>query len=279
MARKALLLIGSRRLQSLLPGTPVWCWLSQLPLRGRLRIFSMMKAAGCILSEGHPSARARLLWSLGSVWGGGGRGGFTQTWRATGNALEAIARAHSGTLLALDELGELDAREAGSTAYLLVNGQGKARATRDAEVRARSEWRIMLLSSGEIGLGDKIAETGKRAKAGQLIRLVDVPADAGKGYGLFEDTKGHSPAEFSKVIKAAALRAMARQAQLSRPYLADDPETALPAPPRTALQRSRRSFLEGIGEAGGQAFRVAHQLCPDCGGWRTRHGCSLPSLG
>jgi putative DNA primase/helicase len=44
--------------------------------------------------------KSTALVVAGSVWGGGGRAGFTQTWRATGNALEAIARAHSGTRLA-----------------------------------------------------------------------------------------------------------------------------------------------------------------------------------
>jgi len=195
----------------------------------------------------------------GSVWGGGGRGGFTQTWRATGNALEAIARAHSGTILILDELGELDAKEAGATAYLLVNGQGKGRATRDAEVKVRSEWRIMLLSSGEIGLGDKIAETGKRAKAGQLIRLVDIPADAGKGLGLFEDAKGYGPADFSKVVKAASQRFYGTAGPAFVSYLADDIDAVLEAT-RHRISEVQKSLLEGIGETSGQAYRVAHRF-------------------
>lgn len=217
------------------------------------------EGGGVHLVGGSSLGKSTALVVAGSVWGGGGRGGFAQTWRATGNALEAIARAHSGTLLALDELGELDAREAGATAYLLVNGQGKARATRDAEVRTRSEWRIMLLSSGEIGLGDKIAETGKRAKAGQLIRLVDVPADAGKGLGLFDDTKGQDPAEFSKLIKAAALRAYGAAGQAFVEYLADDPEAAATAA-RQRISDAQRDLLEGIGETSGQAYRVAHRF-------------------
>ncbi|MER2266712.1 DUF927 domain-containing protein, partial [Methylobacterium oxalidis] len=131
---------------------------------------------------------------------------FTQTWRATGNGLESVARSHSGTLLVLDELGELDAREAGSTAYLLTNGVSKIRATRDADTRPRAEWRVMLLSAGEVGLADKIAEGGRKAKAGQLVRLVDVPADAQAGLGLFEETKGQEPAQFARSIKDAALR-------------------------------------------------------------------------
>lgn len=217
------------------------------------------EGGGVHLVGGSSLGKSTALVVAGSVWGGGGRGGFTQTWRATGNALEAIARAHSGTLLALDELGELDAKEAGSTAYLLVNGQGKARATRDAEVRARSEWRIMLLSSGEIGLGDKIAETGKRAKAGQLIRLVDVPADAGKGYGLFEDTKGHGPANFSKLIKSAALDCYGTAGPAFAAILADDPETVA-STTKDRIAEIQKKLLDGAGESGGQAFRVAHRF-------------------
>jgi putative DNA primase/helicase len=217
------------------------------------------EGGGVHLVGGSSLGKSTALVVAGSVWGGGGRGGFTQTWRATGNALEAIARAHSGTLLALDELGELDAREAGSTAYLLVNGQGKARGTRDGEVRVRSEWRIMLLSSGEIGLGDKIAETGKRAKAGQLIRLVDVPAEAGKGCGLFEDTKGHSPANFSKLIKSAALDCYGTAGPAFAAILADDPETVLTTT-RDRIAEIQKKLLDGAGESGGQAFRVAHRF-------------------
>ncbi|WP_262299707.1 DUF927 domain-containing protein [Microvirga sesbaniae] len=217
------------------------------------------EGGGVHLVGGSSLGKSTALVIAGSVWGGGGRGGFTQTWRATGNALEAIARAHSGTLLALDELGELDAREAGSTAYLLVNGQGKARGTRDGDARVRSEWRVMLLSSGEIGLGDKIAETGKRAKAGQLIRLVDVPADAGKGFGLFENTKGYGPAQFSKVIKSAALEFYGTAGQAFVKKLAENPGAVLDKA-RDRIAEIQKKLLDGAGETGGQLFRVAHRF-------------------
>ena len=44
----------------------------------------------------------------------------------------------------------------------------------------------MILSSGEVSLSDKMAETGERAKAGQAVRLIDLPADV---EGLFESTE------------------------------------------------------------------------------------------
>jgi uncharacterized protein (DUF927 family) len=127
----------------------------------------------------------------GSVWGGGGLRGYIGTWRATANGLEAVAAAHCDALLCLDELSEVEAREAGAVAYMLANGTGKARARRDGGARSPAEWRALFLSSGEIGLADKVREDGKRkATAGQAVRVVDVPADAGAGLGLLEELHG-----------------------------------------------------------------------------------------
>lgn len=50
---------------------------------------------------------------------------FVKTWRATGNAIESIARTHNCLPLPLDELAEVDAREIGTTVYMLMNGKPK----------------------------------------------------------------------------------------------------------------------------------------------------------
>ena len=105
----------------------------------------------------------------GSVWGGGGLNGYIRTWRATDNALEGTAVAHCDTLLCLDEMAEVDSRTAFRTAYMLPNGQGKARAGRSGDVRPSAEWRVLFVSTGEIGLANKIAEDGRRATAGQEV--------------------------------------------------------------------------------------------------------------
>ena len=107
--------------------------------------------------------KTTMLQAAGSIWGGGGRTGFSHTWRGTENGLESIARAHSGTTLVLDEMGEADGKTIGSTTYMLMNGAGKARNTRAAELRVQPTWRIMLISSGELGLADKIRESGLKS--------------------------------------------------------------------------------------------------------------------
>ncbi len=141
----------------------------------------------------------------GSVCGGGGRLGYCRTWRSTANGLEAVAELHNDSLLVLDELSELDAREAGDTAYMLANGAGKARMSRTSVLKRSASWCLLVLSNGEISLADHIAAAGKRARAGHLVRLIDIPADAGAGLGIFEDLHEAADADsFARHLSAAA---------------------------------------------------------------------------
>lgn len=129
---------------------------------------------------------------------------YLHRWRATTNGLEALTSLRSDTLLVLDELAQVDPKEAGEIAYMLANGSGKARAGKTGSVRPRYDWRILFLSAGEVGLAQHMRDAGKKAKPGQEVRLVDVPADAGKGYGLFETLHGfESSADLSKALTQA----------------------------------------------------------------------------
>jgi uncharacterized protein (DUF927 family) len=148
-----------------------------------------------------------VLRAAGSVWGGGGINGYLRPWRATSNGLESIAEAHCDTLLCLDEMGQVEAREAGEIAYMLANGSGKGRARRDGSARRAAQWRLLFLSSGEVSLADKMAEIGRRPRAGQEVRLVDIPADAGVGFGVFEESHGAtSPGAFAEALHEATNR-------------------------------------------------------------------------
>ena len=135
-----------------------------------------------------------------SVWGSPR---FLHSWRATANGLEGVAAASNSTLLALDELAEISGREAGAAAYMLANGTGKARANRKGAARAAARWRVMVLSSGEITLADKMAEAGARPAAGQEVRLLDVAAD-GRAHGAFDTLNGvRDGAAFADHLRAA----------------------------------------------------------------------------
>ncbi|TCK44104.1 uncharacterized protein (DUF927 family) [Paraburkholderia sp. BL8N3] len=129
------------------------------------------------------TGKTTALYVASSVYGGAS---YLQRWRATANGLEALAALHNDALLVLDELAQVDPREAGEIAYMLANGSGKARAARTGTARPRQSWRLLFLSAGEIGLAQHMRDGGKKVKAGQEVRLVDLSADAGAGEGLFE---------------------------------------------------------------------------------------------
>lgn len=139
----------------------------------------------------------------GSVWGSPR---VVRSWRSTDNALESIAAAHSDGLLVLDEIGMCDPRIIGETIYMLGNGTGKARSNdRGTGGRPVQEWRLLFLSTGEKTLSQHMAEAGKELKAGMEVRMLALPADAGKGLGTFEQLHGlPDGAAFSDTLTARA---------------------------------------------------------------------------
>jgi putative DNA primase/helicase len=132
------------------------------------------------------TGKTTLLQAAGSVWG---PPSLVRPWRATANALEASAALATDALLCLDEIGAVDARDAGPAIYALFNGEGKGRARIDGNLRKSKSWRIAALSSGEIPIAAKMVEGGKRATAGQSVRMLDIQADAGRGFGCFDQRR------------------------------------------------------------------------------------------
>lgn len=161
-----------------------------------------MESGGFHYRGDSSSGKTTALKLAASVYGGAS---YLQRWRATDNALEAIAAQHSDCLLILDELAQIDPKTAGECAYMLANEQGKARATRAGTPRTRQAWRLLFLSAGELGLADHMAEGQKRTRTGQEVRMADIPADAGMGLGAFEELHGHAGgAAFAKHITGQA---------------------------------------------------------------------------
>jgi Domain of unknown function (DUF927)/Bifunctional DNA primase/polymerase, N-terminal len=108
-------------------------------------------------------------------------------WRTTTNGLESIACAHNHMLLPLDEIGQAEPREVGAIAYMLANGQGKTRMTKNLTNRKPKTWQLLFLSSGELGMGAYMAQSGIALKGGQEVRLPDIPAvPSGSPFGVFE---------------------------------------------------------------------------------------------
>jgi uncharacterized protein (DUF927 family) len=134
--------------------------------------------------------KTTCLRAAASVYGDPGV--WMQSWRMTANGLESIATQHSETLLCLDELRELAPREAVPVAYMLAHGRAKARQRAEGGLRRQPHWRVFFLSTGELSLSDLAAQAGDKAAGGTDVRLLDIPADAGAGHGVWEALHGNA---------------------------------------------------------------------------------------
>lgn len=141
--------------------------------------------------------KTTILRVAASAWGGKD---YLLTWRATTNGLEGIALNHNDTLLCLDELGQSDPDKVGEAIYMLANGTRKARLDSQGFSKPIAKWHTLFLSSGEINLASHLLQAGKRSRAGQEVRILDIPVDTDK-YGAFENLHGHLTGDsFSKVL-------------------------------------------------------------------------------
>ncbi|KHK58184.1 hypothetical protein PI86_11020 [Burkholderia sp. A9] len=217
--------------------------------------YSGQESGGLNLVGESSSGKTTALRAACSVFGGKE---YMQRWRATANGLEGLASLHNDTLLVLDELAQVDAREAGEIAYMLANGSGKARAGRSGTARARQTWKLLFLSAGEIGLSQHLQSVGKKTKAGQEVRLVEIPADAGAGFGLFEELHGMTGgAELSTAINDAAIRCYGTAAVAFLEALCKDRDEI-----GGWLTEEIRRFVDGNlpADSSGQAHRVCQRF-------------------
>jgi putative DNA primase/helicase len=130
--------------------------------------------------------KSTALHIAASIWG------MTElsSFRSTDNAAESLCKNSNDGLILMDELAQGKVEAIEQIAYLFGNGKGKARANRKGEAKVVSDFKILGISSGEIGLPAKLAEKGKSVTAGMDVRFIDVDADMGKGFGVFDNLHG-----------------------------------------------------------------------------------------
>ena len=164
-----------------------------------LRYFSEINTTIFHLVGRSSIGKTTALKVAASVWGHPKR--YIKQWRATGNAQEGIAEKHNDSLLILDEIGQANDKDIQQTVYMIGNEKGKSRMTVDAALRKIKSWRLLCLSSGEIGISEKIEAAGERVHGGVLVRCIDIEAQSSKGIGIFEDLRGFSNGnEFSTAL-------------------------------------------------------------------------------
>lgn len=177
---------------------------------GPLLRLAGMDGGGFHLRGGSSLGKTKCAAAAASVFGS-----EVHSWRATANGLEGTCTASNDGLLVLDELGQAEAQTAGETAYMIPNGRGKARMASGGALREPMTWRCLLLSTGEISLADLSREVGKSIRAGADLRIADIPADAGKGQGAFENIHD-SPGDTPKAKGAAFANRIEKSTEVQR---------------------------------------------------------------
>lgn len=125
-----------------------------------------------------------VLQIAASVWGNASDpaqlsdGTLIQRWNTTANALEGTALAFNDLLLPMDELGTSSIKNFGQAIYQLSGGTGKQAMNANRDIRKLRTWRTLIISSGEHAISHEVeATTGGQARAGQLIRFIDISVE------------------------------------------------------------------------------------------------------
>lgn len=117
------------------------------------------------------------------------------TWYGTALGLANEAAAHNDALMPLDEIGQgADPVEVYKSAYALFNGTGKLQGAKEGGNRDLKRWRTVAISTGEMDLETFIAGAGRKAKAGQLVRLLNIPMRRAVRFHEHANGKHHADA-------------------------------------------------------------------------------------
>lgn len=222
---------------------------------GALVYPSGLESGGFHLHGGSSSGKTTAQIVAASVWGSPDT--YKRSWRATSNGLEGVASQHNDGLLILDEMREISGKDAGETAYMLGNGQGKTRSDRNGGARLAKTWRLLFLSSGEVTLSEILKSEGKRVYAGQEIRIADIPADAGAGMGLLEHLHSFTtPAQLADHLRYVCSRYYGAAGAAWLEAITKDHKQLW-----NTLPQQINTFVETVApNASGQAHRVARRF-------------------
>ncbi len=151
---------------------------------------SQVDSGGFHIHGSSSTGKSTAMACTASVWGRGGKSdnpkAYARTWQATAVAIETIASLHNDGCLLLDEISQADEKQAAKIPYMLGNGSGKERGNKSLTMRPVNTFRLMFVSNGEYTLEEHLKQKGVKMNAGQELRMLNIPADAGQGMGIIE---------------------------------------------------------------------------------------------
>lgn len=117
------------------------------------------------------------------------------TWYGTALGIANEAEAHNDSLLPLDEVGQgSSAKDVATSAYTLFNGAGKLQGAKEGGNRELKRWRTVAISTGEMDIETFLSAGGIRVKAGQLVRLLNIPMEKSTVFNGLPNGKAHADA-------------------------------------------------------------------------------------
>ncbi|EPN0728698.1 DUF927 domain-containing protein [Yersinia enterocolitica] len=171
------------------------------------------------------------------------------TWFGTALGIANEAAAHNDGLMPLDEVGQgADPDSVAKSAYTLFNGVGKLQGAKEGGNRDLKRWRTVALSTGEMDIETFIASSGRKVKAGQLVRLLNIPLEKAHQHHDTPNGKAHADA-----LKDAYQHNYGAAGRYWIKHLADHQQQAVAAV-REAESRWRSLIPADYGE---QVHRVA----------------------
>jgi putative DNA primase/helicase len=147
----------------------------------------------------------------GSVWGcrvgATSHLGFIETWATTLEGVARYGRMHNDGLLLLDETRQTGIdRDMGKmvATFIMRLAQGATK-NQLVAVGGRGDWRVVYLGSSNLSLLEMFSAASMDFDDAYRVRFPDIVADAGCGYGVFENIHGFpNAAAFAKELRARA---------------------------------------------------------------------------
>ena len=135
------------------------------------------------------SGKSLLARIATSIWGDKT---FMKSWNTTATSLEEAAAARNDGLLILEEIGEYKEKGLAASLYMLFNGLGRGRSDKYNEINntQRLEWRLSVISTGEIHIRQALSRCKEEYKVGLRARILNVPIDVGVGLLGFDTLNG-----------------------------------------------------------------------------------------
>ncbi len=182
---------------------------------------------------------------------------YMKQWRASDNSMEYLALQHCDALLAMDELAQINAKVLGDTIYMLGNANGKNRARAQGGLRETAKFRILFLSTGEVGMAAHVASVGMSTTAGMEGRMAEIPARVcDNPPGIYEALHGEAS---PKALSQRLAHAVKKYHGTAFPAFLVELVKRDPDDIRETLLKARKLFAERYltHEAGNQVLRVA----------------------